>query len=721
MACIRGEDSIVSVDSDSNGDSDDRLLSDDDRYDSEIDPLFEALKEDRTDDRTKRLLKRKGKTTLRIFSKTYIAKLYLHVVREDCPTWLQDLAIEINMHHTEKESEIEELVMVNIGEFICRLIPGQFQHRNELGDAYLYSDEKKSSGEAQSNSNEHLGFGIRDLFVWALLSYRLELALIIFNNAWPECDRSSMIGASLTACKILNKLANEVEETSSDKSFKLKTAARQYKHIANYVTSECFKEDRQKTRQMVLRRRPQWGNESFLVISSFLEGKESESFRIVLNDLWSGRLKNSSWLRTKVCWYDISIWEMLVTLWVIGMTLEETRQLLLGCHGNSFKMVILNLWENYTSNWNSLDWSMLITFYIGMGFRFTVAKEDFYLARVFYVISLVLMYFKLLRFTILWQYLGPKVEMIKIMMMQDLPPFLMIFFVFFLSFGIAYQVLLYPNDLFSWNMVWAVISIPYWQLFGYLHLDMVEDTPNCTRNATLANSDPNIMRCPEVEDYPWLVPILIAVFMIMSNILLLNIVIAVFNQTYGEIEEESSKVHRSNHYSLVEEYLARPILPSPLNVIELIIIRPLATILISLYWLCAKPEFQWQYAYNLFKLLMVGKHVDPRLWQLSSHGKRQFKYQQSVTENIEMQLRLLDQTVAHEEQIQLPVVVERQNQREDSVVSAEQMQIFRRLNDTDLKLRQLQDSVDQILTELQELRKSRQNSENSDYNRNDRY
>ncbi|XP_070564839.1 transient receptor potential cation channel subfamily M member 3-like [Ptychodera flava] len=457
--------------------------------------------------------------------------------------WFQDIAIE----------QIGEngRMMTSVGKFICRLLPSQFKSKTELGDIYIDS----AKNEFDYN-NVHV-YGTRDIFLWALLSYRLDLAFDIFQSGWSPGDTKSLIGASLTACKVLNKLADIVKEIANEKSAELESWARMYKTIATAITSLCFKYDDNYTRQLVLHRRPQWGNESFLVISSFLEGDESESFRIVLDDLWTGRLISHRFLTIKLIlaifpplviflnlheetsssynlparwrayytapitkfmynaiffvfhllafsyflmadfhhgshWYTTSMWEKLVTLWVFGLLVEELRQIITTLTGNGIFDRFSKALEVLRSGWNGVDWIMLLLYVCGFIVRSTIDEERFYIARVLYTLSLLAMYIRFLRFATIWKYLGPKVEMIRLMMIRDLPPFLLIFVVYFISFGIAYRVLLFPNDVFSFDAVLSVFTVPFWQTFGEIQTEMTEGTPGCTRNITLANSNPDI-------------------------------------------------------------------------------------------------------------------------------------------------------------------------------------------------------------------------------------
>jgi len=57
--------------------------------------------------------------------------------------------------------------------------------------------------------------------------------------------------------------------------------------------------------------------------------------------------------------------------------------------------------------------------------------------------------------------------------LTELMKFLIVLVVFIVSFGIAFQAILHPNQPLSWSMLADVIWRPYWQMFGELFLDDV--------------------------------------------------------------------------------------------------------------------------------------------------------------------------------------------------------------------------------------------------------
>ncbi|VDI21394.1 Hypothetical predicted protein [Mytilus galloprovincialis] len=136
--------------------------------------------------------------------------------------------------------------------------------------------------------------------------------------------------------------------------------------------------------------------------------------------------------------------------------------------------------------------------------------------------------------------------------------------------GIVYHANIYPNhtvtafprDIQNWQ-IWSILKIPYWQVYGELYLDVLEasDDTGCTNNVTLWENDQSINRCPTSD---WLPPVIAASYMMLTNWLLLNIVIAMFSARFELIKTKSSQKWRYYRHSVVIEYEHK--IPSPLNI-----------------------------------------------------------------------------------------------------------------------------------------------------------
>ena len=148
--------------------------------------------------------------------------------------------------------------------------------------------------------------------------------------------------------------------------------------------------------------------------------------------------------------------------------------------------------------------------------------------------------------------------------------------VFIMCYRVVSQALLYPNHndvLFTFR---RMFRRAYFHIYGKLFLEEVEFIPDvseleCTYNPSETAED-GIPRCPiaDSSDHMPLVPIFMETYMIIANVLLLNLLIAMFAKTYDKVEEEAEEVSNYLQYELIMEYYTKPPLPAPLNYISII-------------------------------------------------------------------------------------------------------------------------------------------------------
>jgi transient receptor potential cation channel subfamily M protein 2 len=152
--------------------------------------------------------------------------------------------------------------------------------------------------------------------------------------------------------------------------------------------------------------------------------------------------------------------------------------------------------------------------------------------------------------------------MIKLMMV-DVILFLLLLTVFLLSYGIAAQVLLYPNAEPSWKILVNILYEPYFSIYGNANLDeFTGDVPGCSRNATIYDDPSNgATRCPQKS---WLALVMYAVYILVTNILLINLLIAMFSFTFNKIQVNSERTWRFYRFGLIHEFYNKPVLPPPL-------------------------------------------------------------------------------------------------------------------------------------------------------------
>uniref|UniRef100_A0A8C6UEA6 Transient receptor potential cation channel, subfamily M, member 2 n=1 Tax=Neogobius melanostomus TaxID=47308 RepID=A0A8C6UEA6_9GOBI len=254
--------------------------------------------------------------------------------------------------------------------------------------------------------------------------------------------------------------------------------------------------------------------------------------------------------------------EILLYIWIFSLVCEEIRQLFYDPDGFGFhkkaKMYINDLW-------NILDVLSIVLFIIGLGFR--LDDTLFYAGKIVLCIDFMVFCLRLMAIFTISRTLGPKIIIVKRMMLD------MFFFMFLLSiwvvaYGVAKQgILIHNEDRLGWILRGAVYE-PYLTIFGDVpkNIDNTEfDISACSMNG----SDPLKPKCPvlnedEMPAFPeWLTIIMLCVYLLFANILLLNLLIAIFNFTFQEVQDNTDRIWKFQRYELIKEYHSRPAAPPP--------------------------------------------------------------------------------------------------------------------------------------------------------------
>uniref|UniRef100_A0A3B4WRS9 Transient receptor potential cation channel, subfamily M, member 2 n=1 Tax=Seriola lalandi dorsalis TaxID=1841481 RepID=A0A3B4WRS9_SERLL len=215
--------------------------------------------------------------------------------------------------------------------------------------------------------------------------------------------------------------------------------------------------------------------------------------------------------------------------------------------------------------WNILDVLSILLFIIGLAFRLT--SKLFYAGKVLLCIDFVVFCLRLMAIFTISRTLGPKIIIVRRMMMD------MFFFMFLLSiwvvaYGVAKQGILIHNDnRLDWIVRGAVYE-PYLIIFGNFptNIDYTAfNIDSCSMNGT----DPLKPKCPVLNEnqtpaFPeWLTIIMLCVYLLFANILLLNLLIAIFNFTFQEVQDNTDRIWKFQRYELIKEYHSRPAAPPP--------------------------------------------------------------------------------------------------------------------------------------------------------------
>ncbi|XP_052803076.1 transient receptor potential cation channel subfamily M member 2-like [Mya arenaria] len=259
----------------------------------------------------------------------------------------------------------------------------------------------------------------------------------------------------------------------------------------------------------------------------------------------------------------VSVEEIILIIWVFAIATEEVRQMAT----SSSTTLAMKLKIYITDTWNVVDTLTIVLFIIGIILRFTPYESTFEAARVILAINFVTFFMRLLHIVSVHKELGPKLVMIG-KMIQDLMYFLVILMVFMCSYAIASHSILYPNSPLTWNTAVQIIHNSYWNIYGELFLDEIE--ADCSHNAALWMNGTQA-RCP-TDTGKWVVPIMMGIYMLLANVLLLNLLIAMFSNTFQKVQDNADKHWHFQRYSLIREYYTRHVLFPPFSLLMHIVL-----------------------------------------------------------------------------------------------------------------------------------------------------
>ncbi|XP_027006707.2 transient receptor potential cation channel subfamily M member 2 [Tachysurus fulvidraco] len=261
--------------------------------------------------------------------------------------------------------------------------------------------------------------------------------------------------------------------------------------------------------------------------------------------------------------------ELLLYVWLTSLMFEEIRQLFYDFDGFTFwkklKMYIKD-------TWNILDMLSILLFITGLACRLQASSTVFYVGKIILCIDFIIFSLRLMAIFTISKTLGPKIIIVRRMMM-DMFFFMFLLSIWVVSYGVATQSILIENeDRFNWIMRGAVYE-PYLIIFGTLP-DNVDNTKFDLNSCSVNGSDPLKPKCPMLNSdnspvFPdWLTIIMLCVYLLFANILLLNLLIAIFNYTFEEVQGNTDIIWKFQRYELIKEYHSRPALPPPFVILS---------------------------------------------------------------------------------------------------------------------------------------------------------
>nr|XP_023395254.1 transient receptor potential cation channel subfamily M member 7 isoform X3 [Loxodonta africana] len=257
-----------------------------------------------------------------------------------------------------------------------------------------------------------------------------------------------------------------------------------------------------------------------------------------------------------------SVQEWIVIAYIFTYAIEKVREIFMSEAGKINQKI--KVW--FSDYFNISDTIAIISFFIGFGLRFGAKwnfenaydNHVFVAGRLIYCLNIIFWYVRLLDFLAVNQQAGPYVMMIG-KMVANMFYIVVIMALVLLSFGVPRKAILYPREPPSWKLAKDIVFHPYWMIFGEVYAYEIDV---CANDSTLTDI---------CGPGTWLTPFLQAVYLFVQYIIMVNLLIAFFNNVYLQVKAISNIVWKYQRYHFIMAYHEKPVLPPPLIILSHIV------------------------------------------------------------------------------------------------------------------------------------------------------
>ncbi|XP_027251791.1 transient receptor potential cation channel subfamily M member 8 isoform X3 [Cricetulus griseus] len=488
----------------------------------------------------------------------------------------------------------------------------------------LVANFRRSFWKEDRSSREDLDVELHDaslttrhplqaLFIWAILQNKKELSKVI----WEQTKGCTL--AALGASKLLKTLAkvkNDINAAGESEEL-----ANEYETRAVELFTECYSNDEDLAEQLLVYSCEAWGGSNCLELAveatdqHFIAQPGVQNF---LSKQWYGEISRDTknWKiilclfviplvgcglvsfrkkpidkHKKLLWYYVAFFTspFVVFSWnvvfYIAFLLLFAYVLLMDFHSvphtpelilyalvfvlfcDEVRQWYMNGVNYFTDLWNVMDTLGLFYFIAGIVFRLHSSnRSSLYSGRVIFCLDYIIFTLRLIHIFTVSRNLGPKIIMLQRMLI-DVFFFLFLFAVWMVAFGVARQGILRQNEQ-RWRWIFrSVIYEPYLAMFGQVPSD-VDGTTYDFSHCTFSGNESKPL-CVEMDEnhlprFPeWITIPLVCIYMLSTNILLVNLLVAMFGYTVGTVQENNDQVWKFQRYFLVQEYCNRLNIPFP--------------------------------------------------------------------------------------------------------------------------------------------------------------
>ncbi|XP_075247301.1 transient receptor potential cation channel subfamily M member-like 2 isoform X2 [Convolutriloba macropyga] len=269
-----------------------------------------------------------------------------------------------------------------------------------------------------------------------------------------------------------------------------------------------------------------------------------------------------SWMVLNITSEDEIHWmEILVVVLATSYAVEEIRQLVTEDATWSKKL------KGYlASEWNIIDVIYLSMIFTAFGLSAIGSMRE--VSRILYGMVTLLLWLRVIRLYQAIGRLGPLWIMMR-KMFKEMLIFITVLLVFLLGYGICTIALIFTQEQLKekplTDTLEFVVLIPSLQMFGELFLETLVE------KRTEGGEDRNANDTTVFEQNEFQASLtvwLLAAYLLIGNVLILNLLIAIFGHIYEVVAENSTIEWKNEMFLLCQEYSDKPVLPPPLSIFE---------------------------------------------------------------------------------------------------------------------------------------------------------
>ncbi|KAM7535016.1 hypothetical protein Aperf_G00000093274 [Anoplocephala perfoliata] len=405
------------------------------------------------------------------------------------------------------------------------------------------------------------GSCLQYLYLWALITRRFDIAQFLLMM------QSDISAGALFAAAFIRRLSKVIRQTSDNEEFRLR--AREFELLAVSILDACFFNNKENTMLLLVMERRSFGMLSCMMIASegncreFMQHRACQEY---LDRVWAHTLQIKKFS-----------FRLLFSL-VIGIVcppavpfVAEYDESKYDKLPNSREVALIN-WISFqifvSEPFHKLIFITCSAYIIGTTVQlliYSVIPRTYILEQFSQICLAIAIFFpfaKILRLLSIGKYVGPKLQMIKKMCERDLGPYTVIICLFWLMYSVIFStIIIRPHSSFDPQKasvsLFHVVRSAFFQMFGEFQ---AEDFIDYYAAKLCTSSD--VPGCT-YPGYSATIPLLMAIFTMMTHVLLINLLIAIFTKTYDRMEKISQQIYTMQRYRIMEYILAESVQPGP--------------------------------------------------------------------------------------------------------------------------------------------------------------